>query len=689
MAPPGHSSRLSLFEELISKHSPVLELLLLHLPTSSLLHLYHTSRFLQVLLQAYAGAWKHLSFRVTQDRLATLDRLQATAQAGLDGTRVVPRESKTYALDQLLFTIVGPLGSQLRTIDLDDTVVSGFALTTTVLSTHKDTLQHVSVRGCKNVSLKYHILPFLHLQRNLSSPKPLAAHNDVNKISGLALRSLYVFRCRHHRRRPYVGTSLSKKDAEPEATHELVNLCHELGIWTDTAWCTTPGHRCVRRKDYHTSHAGPGGKEIWVVFDRLWRCGNRLGSSIKSGKVPEVALNEGRLWEEDEFGYDGEQLGSGIGLDEGEGKQLPAHLRRSHTTFVKNVTCFKCGEDIPERCEQCSVYMHCLGCRKTLCASCAFDRPSPVYMSRATAAEWNQTENFWWAPLARVSPNHTNEGVNEGAITTYVDVTLKFKWCCVCPVLVATHSVLQDGQTTLGRCKGRLRTAPLPRGRGYEDYYFQSVQQDTRRDNHSEAILGSYKSSQLFSTASNLLLYYEPHEPNPMRSTCPRNLCEECYDSKGWKVDCSTCGKPICRDHSARSLNLNVCGYPKLTTSWFQSRSRLGLAERVAFQGLPLNQGELAVRIPHPQGSGNRWGGGMPLQLASISQETARSAPLPTSEGSPSVTGPNSQENLKPDPVWKGCGAYVCLNSCWGKGSNCGVCGLYRCMVCTLRLSLC
>src|SRR5207237_7958850 len=107
------------------------------------------------------------------------------------------------------------------------------------------TLQHLSVRNCKNVSVKYHVVPWLQVHSPPTSPCA-----DV-----LALRSLYPYRCRHHRRRPYLPSHLARRDSDSEPTHELIELCHQLGIWTDTAWCPTPGGRCFRRKEYHAGRA--------------------------------------------------------------------------------------------------------------------------------------------------------------------------------------------------------------------------------------------------------------------------------------------------------------------------------------------------------------------------------------------------------------------------------------------------
>ena len=256
-------SQLSTFECLLSTHPPVLESLFLQLPTSSIFDLYHTSKYLKSFLQDYPIAWNHLSFRsLSPGRIAT--RQSSPSSDGSADSTV--SQSKYYALDQLLLTIVLPFALRLKSLDLDHTAVSGLALTSSVLHARRETLQHLSVRGCKQVSLKYHIVPFL----TIFSLQHSVGEKRKNGSSGLALRSLYTFRCRHHRRRPYTPGSLLRKDSDSEHTHELIVICRNLGIWTDTAWCPTPGGRCLRRKDYSFSRAIPEARiEVWVVYDRL------------------------------------------------------------------------------------------------------------------------------------------------------------------------------------------------------------------------------------------------------------------------------------------------------------------------------------------------------------------------------------------------------------------------------------
>jgi hypothetical protein len=584
---------LSAFEKLISTHPPVFESLLAHLPTRTLFNLYHTSSYLQAFLQSYPTAWSHLSFRLAQSSL-----LSATPGGGSTGVESPnnDRQSKAYALDQLLMTLVLPFGTRLKSLDLDNTLVSGLSLTSTVLPSRKDTLTHLSVRGCKNVSLKYHIVPYLQLHLKIASrAKGKSPGFPGVPTSILALKSLYTYRCRHHRRRPYLPISLVRRDSDSEPTHELVNICHKLGIWTDTAWCPTPGGRCLRRRDYHTGRGGSGTGEVWVVFDRLWRSGNRIGQATENQEGGQPRKLDGRMWEEAEYGDDGEALGHGGGLCLGEGKQLATHLRRSHKIFIDDIFCDGCGDKIPERCEQCSVRMHCMGCRRSFCSSCAFDRrlpkrpklklaelpsivtanepalesilgqlPATIYLHHRAAS--TTRDRFWWAPGATRSPNLMREPSGDSESDSEMDDNgagpasnrappkLNLKWCCLEPTFSGGGGIAFSSPGMGGQGADKIRTAPLPRGSGWEDDDFHTAPD----------LDGGDCSFYPRSRYPDLLPYLKQDNIDVQASTSPRSLCQECYNSKNWKVECKACKVPLCKEHDLRGLKTRVCGYRDL-----------------------------------------------------------------------------------------------------------------------------
>ena len=543
----------SVFEKLL-KCAPVCESLLLQIPTDSILALYHTCRSLRHFLRTYPTSWKYLSYRLYQPNAPQVSHHTANA-----------RPTSNYALDQLLIYVINPFSTCLTSLELDNTAVSGLVLYQTVLALRRETLEHLSVRGCKNVSLKYHINPWLNMYCLVSDLQD--GKHAPSEYRSLALKSLYTYRCRHHRRRPYLPSSLQRKDSDSEPTHELVNLCHRLGIWTDTAWCTTPAGRCFRRRGYSTMRGPQDHREVWVVFDRLWRSRNWLGptdsTSHTNKSMSRKRKRDCRPWELEEASR-GEALGA-----DSEGKGRPAHLRRSHRNFVENITCDNCSAVILERCEQCSITMHCSGCRKTLCASCAFDRS---YSRNAKVTE-DDANKFWWAPGCIVSPCSMQDqdpgpvtpGANLGLPTAPTGhPVLQFKWCCVEPVFSGGGGISFTPGT---HGTDMIRAAPISRGLGWEDAEFCSDLPDSTPalggpGGRWDSIDGVFKRDDLVNEESSSW-------------HVPRNLCDECYDAEKWRFRCKACSTPICLKHDLRDkLRARLCGYKDLSIEKAEFKAR-------------------------------------------------------------------------------------------------------------------
>ena len=568
---PRHRISLSTFEQIISTHPPVFESLLLQLPTSSILDLYHTSNYLRSLLQHYPTAWNHLSFRsFSPGRLGSRQASPASDSSG----ESLAVHSKPYALDQLLMAIVLPFGTRLISLDLDHTAVAGDTLTSIVLHSRRETLQHLSVRGCKQVSLKYNIMPFLTL---FSLQKSATEFQGSGPVPGLALRSLYTFRCRHHRRRPYTPASLLRKDSDSVHTHELIKICRDLGIWTDTAWCPTPGGRCLKRKDYSVGRGTPDARtEVWVVYDRLWRSGNRLGPA----GYPEATRSKntkGQLWEEAESGYNGEPLGCEL-QQGGEGKTRTAHLRQSHRKFIESVTCQDCKAQISERCEHCSIRMHCMGCRKTLCENCAFSRPLPPARPQrstnpeADAGDDTAKEPYWWAPGQMRNPNLMMQEIvpsigaeNSNTPNSTVTPNLKMQWCCLKPMFSNGGSITFVGPGMTGSAINHVHTAPLPPGQGYEDAELSRLRQSDRSSSSvidCPVLPGCSPRLKHYQMLHWLLYGMGSEDENP----CPRSFCHDCWQTPGWRAACQSCKEPFCFAHDLRGLSMRICGYKDLST---------------------------------------------------------------------------------------------------------------------------
>ncbi|KAJ5130253.1 uncharacterized protein N7515_006292 [Penicillium bovifimosum] len=664
--------RLSTFEQVITTNAPILESLLLQIPTDSIIKLYHSSSYLRTFLRSYPTAWMSLSFRLPLPS----GTLPNPSNPGSNLPESVPaRQSRPYALDMFLMNVVVPFSACLKSIELDNTAISGENLISTVLHARRETLVHLSIRGCKNVSLKYHIVPFLTMFA-LQCDIDVGSNSSSPGMKRLALKSLYAYRCRHHRRRPYLSSSLLRKDADAESTHELVNVCHKLGIWTDTAWCTTPAGRCARRAAYVKSRfpQGVAAPEVWVVFDRLWRSRNWIGPIDST--TNSTGICDAKLWETRETGCYGEALGTGDSNDWGEGKMTPAHLRRSHTHFVDGIRCDNCLDDITERCEHCSVLMHCVGCRKTLCASCAHERP---YLHKCASSSFSSGNNqpapdsFWWAPGATHSPGSMQDPVAFPVGTTPPQGTggmdpppiLNFHWCCTKPDFSGGGGISIGSQN---REVDQVRAVPLPRGQGWENLEY--TVSGWSKTFPTYAYGDPSKPDYSLETGHLAMMKWLLGPPNRQVSPCPRNLCQGCYDSPQWKVHCRSCSKSLCIEHDLRGLRLRICGYRDLESEKqnIQHRLALHLAESLASgQGPPH---DLPFRSQQPLDPMNmsiiddsRQDILVERNIVSFLNHPSRSfvAPTPDPSCPPSSSSSTFFDSPTLEPLkWQGCQSFFC-----------------------------
>lgn len=334
--------------------------------------------------------------------------------------------------------------------------------------------------------------------------------------------------------------------------------------------------RCFRRKDYSIGRGTPDARiEVWVAYDRLWRSGNRLGSPISPGLDGHTKA-WGQLWEDAEYGFDGEPLGCESRPGQGEGKNLSTHLRQSHRKFVENIKCHGCGMGILERCEHCSIRMHCMGCRKTLCESCAFLRPLPLARSTSRpqpikGADFD-ANHHWWAPGQTRNPNlmmqevlpSTSTELSGSVPNSTVTPALRMQWCCLKPMFTNGGSIQFVGPGMSGPAIAHVRTAPLPMGQGFEDAEFMRLR-------HPEDIARSILDEPGPSVFSPKVRQYQmlqwllygpgSNDHNP----CPRSLCQECWQITGWRAACQACKEPFCFAHDLRGLTMRICGYKDLT----------------------------------------------------------------------------------------------------------------------------
>ena len=321
-------AELSPLEVMLSVYTPILECLVKHLPTPSKRNLAQTSPYLRRLLLIYPPYYSHFDFR-----------LSVYEAPGFDNYHL----GTIYNLDKYISSL--PLEKGITSLTLDWTAVTGLFLFGPLMSRCQSTLEHLSVRGCRKVSIKHHIVPYLVYQDDVE-PYSVSTANPPPKR---ALKSLYVYKARGVRRKPFL---IDRKPADgDEPSRYLTTLAEKLGIWTDLGLCPTPKLRCPRRREILRR-----GKEKYCVpFDKRWRV-----------QDPDAGPNNPTL------------------------KLLSPHelsLQRREEERAGLFTCDNCEGQIVDRCEACVFQMTCAGCRKAICHECAYARPaSPVTPSESGPA---------------------------------------------------------------------------------------------------------------------------------------------------------------------------------------------------------------------------------------------------------------------------------------------------------------
>jgi hypothetical protein len=331
-------------EALLSIYTPILECLVSHLPTTSKLALSQTSRSMRQLLHQYPRFFAHLDFRLSVFESAQFDSYPL-------GT--------VYNLDKLLQCL--PVDSRIVSLTLDWTAVSGSFLFNKILDRCSQTLEHLSVRGCRKVSIKHHIVPHFVYQ---SSIFPLGDHGRDQKAP--ALKSLYVYKARGVRRKPFL---IDRKPADgDEPSRYLTTLAANLGIWVDLGLCPTPKLRCPRRREILRR----GKENFCVPFDKRWRV-----------------------------------------QDDNEMLSEVEHVRRraKEQSYGEGMECWNCAAEIPDRCEACVHQMTCTSCQKPLCHNCAYfsrssvpPAPQPPDQDETFEAELNSIRSKLLIPCCRTAP---------------------------------------------------------------------------------------------------------------------------------------------------------------------------------------------------------------------------------------------------------------------------------------------
>jgi hypothetical protein len=369
---------LSPLEALLSIYTPILECLVSHLPTPSKLALAQTSSSLRHLLHSYPRFFAHLDYRLPVIETPNVESYQP-------GT--------VYNLDRLLQSL--PVHGRIISLTLDWTAISGSFLFNKILDRCSHTLEHLSVRGCRKVSIKHHIVPHFVYQ---SSILQLGDHEQERQQKP-ALKSLYVYKARGVRRKPFL---IDRKPADgDEPSRYLTTLAEQLGIWVDLGLCPTPKLRCPRRREILRRWK----ENFCVPFDRRWRAQN-----------------------------DNESLSE------------VEHFRRLRREQNRNerLTCSNCDAAIPDRCEACVHQMTCISCQKPLCHNCAYvSRTAPSQQSTQIAVATNGAPATWAAVAANgllMQQNQQQQGEADSELEAELPTAPSLLLTPCCKTILGTHA---------------------------------------------------------------------------------------------------------------------------------------------------------------------------------------------------------------------------------------------------------
>ena len=394
---------LSPLETLLTVYSPTLECLVSHLSTLEKLALSQTSRHLRQILHSYPPFLSHLDLRIAVFETAQLDTYS---------------QGTVYNLDRLLQSL--PVDGRIVSLTLDWTAVSGYFLFNKILDRCQNTLEHLSVRGCRKVSIKHHIVPHFVYQTSI---QPLAETSWGQPRQRPALKSLYVYKARGVRRKPFL---IDRKPADgDEPSRYLTSLCADLGIWLDLALCPTPHLRCPRRREILRR----GKEKFCVPFDKRWRV-----------------------------------------VESNDNLSHTEHLTRRpiEQTMGDGITCFNCSSLIPDRCEACVHQMCCSTCNKPFCHSCSYQTPRSAQAEGATtAAEYELLElsavpSDQLLPCCQTSPNYPNSQAEN--LCSPCHANLRRAACMICDKSLCIKHEVDRCRRCEGGCN-RLFCFTVPESR--------------------------------------------------------------------------------------------------------------------------------------------------------------------------------------------------------------------------------
>lgn len=112
-----------------------------------------------------------------------------------------------------------------------------------------------------------------------------------------------------------------------------------------------------------------------------------------------------------------------------------------------------------------------------------------------------------------------------------------------------------------GRGADKIRAAPLPRIKKYEDPDFSN---QLRPVDYIRELKNNGLYEYVLGEDVDILQYLKQDSLELQQQTCPRGLCNDCYRSFRWKVSCRACKNPICKEHDFGALKVRKCGYREL-----------------------------------------------------------------------------------------------------------------------------
>ena len=304
---------------------------------------------------------------------------------------------------------------------------------------------------------------------------------------------------------------------------------------------------------------------------------------------------------------------------------------------------------------------------------------------------------------------------------------IKMQWCCLQPMFSGGGGITFIGPGMGGSGAGKIRTAPLPRGQGWEDPEFRRLHQDIA---FPASAYGDFDHPDYSSRSGHdLMLEWLLQAPGSNTgSSCPRNLCQECYQMPGWQAACSACAEPFCFEHDLRGLKMRICGYRDLAMEKSLLKPKIARLLRDR-QGLSSTE-RLLEYLRHLLTAANdaQPTQELTLELASITilPESDDSDLIEDASNSTVSTGVSSKLSaphlewdlsiiykapplmklsstilsayLEELPVWKGCASFVCPEyrsigdhrpKCTAIAKECGLCGVHVCPECLITDPAC